>query len=411
MDFLPTEEQELLRESVRRFLDKEIAPLDREHGDREMTTELARQLLKKLMPFGYLGPERTEDTLIEAILFEELARVFPSLLGIQYIAGRVAASVDARAHPALHARLAKPLLECDRIGCFGISEPNVGSDPRSIECKAVRKGDRYVVTGTKCWISNGHIADVAIVILRVREEDGSERQGELVIDRHETPFESRDIETIGLKAWPLSELFFDGIEVPAINLLAGGRAGSELLAQGAGRRRKAPDFRDARCMCALASCGIAQRALEMALAYVKERKQFGKEIGRFQLVQALLADMAMDLEAARLLSYRARQLIAVRCGDAEVSIAKAYATEMVVRVTSKALECFGAMGLTCEAYVERLYRDARMWIVPDGTAQIQRLVIGRDSPASPPSTADAVAVTGSRIIASSPTASASPRRG
>src|SRR5262249_6557878 len=200
---------------------------------------------------------------------------------------------------------------------------------------------------------------------------------ELVIDRYETPFESRDIETIGLRAWPLSELFFDGIEVPAINLLGAGRPGASLLAQRTDRRRQAPDFRDAR-MCALASCGIAQRALEMALGYVKERKQFGREIGRFQLVQALLADMAMELEAARLLAYRARQLIAMRLGDAEASMAKAYATEMAVRVTSKALECFGAMGLTREAYIERLYRDARMWIVPDGTAQIQRLVIGRE---------------------------------
>jgi alkylation response protein AidB-like acyl-CoA dehydrogenase len=378
MNFLPTDEQDQVRTTVRAFLENEMAPLDREYGDREMTPELARRLLKPLMPFGYLGPERTDDPLIEAILFEELARVFPSLLGIQYIAGRVAASIDAAAHPDLHERLVRPLMECDRIGCFGISEPNTGSDSRSVECKAVRKGDRYVVSGTKCWISNGHIADVAIVILRVREEDGSERLGELVIDRYETPFESRDIETIGLKAWPLSELFFDGVEVPAINLLGAGRPGASLLAQRAGRRREAPDFRDARCMCALASCGIAQRALELALGYVKERKQFGREIGRFQLVQALLADMAMELEAARLLAYRARQLIAMRLGDAEASMAKAYATEMAVRVTSKALECFGAMGLAREAYIERLYRDARMWIVPDGTAQIQRLVIGRE---------------------------------
>ena len=378
MNFLPTEEQDQVRTTVRTFLENEMVPLDREHGDREMTPELARQLLKKLLPFGYLGRERTDDPLIEAILFEELARVFPSLLGMQYIAGRVAASIDASAHPALHERLAGPLLDCDRIGCFGISEPNVGSDPRSIECKAVRRGDRYVVSGTKCWISNGHIADVAIVTLRVREEDGSERHGDLVIDREESPFESRDIETIGLKAWPLSELFFDGVEVPAINLLSRNGSFTAPRVDADGRRREAPDFRDARCMCALASCGIAQRALEMALAYAKQRKQFGKEIGRFQLVQALLADMAMDLEAARLLTYRARQLLAVRPGEGEVSMAKAFATEMVVRVTSKALECMGAMGLTREAYIERLYRDARMWIVPDGTAQIQRLVIGRE---------------------------------
>ncbi len=375
MDFLPNDEHELLRESVRSFLEKEMAPLDREYGDREITPELAKQLIKRLMPFGYLGAETAKDPLVQAILLDELGRVFPSLLGIQYICGTVAAMVDTRAHASVRARLAGPLLAGDRIGCAGFSEPNVGSDPRSVECKAVRKGDGYVVTGSKTWISNGHFADVAVVFLRLIEEDGSERLGELLIDRFESPFESRDIETIGLKAWPLSELFFDGIEVPAVNRL--GPAGAAQAAR-RDRRRKAPDFRDARCMCALAACGIAQRAFEIALAYTRERKQFGREIGRFQLVQALLADMAIDLEAARLLSYRARQLMTVKKGDSEVSIAKAYATEMGVRVTSKAMECMGAMGLTREAYIERLYRDARMWIVPDGTAQIQRLVIGRE---------------------------------
>src|SRR5262249_38201764 len=260
MNFLPTEEQDQVRTTVRAFLEREMAPLDREYGDREMTAELARRLLKPLMPFGYLGPERTDDPLIEAILFEELARVFPSLLGIQYIAGRVAASIDAGAHPDLHERLVVPLMECDRIGCFGISEPNAGSDSRSVECKAVRKGDRYVVSGTKCWISNGHIADVAIVILRVREEDGSERHGDLVIDREESPFESRDIETIGLKAWPLSELFFDGVEVPAINLLSRNGSFTAPRVDADGGRREGPDFPDARRMCALAPCGIAPRA-------------------------------------------------------------------------------------------------------------------------------------------------------
>jgi acyl-CoA dehydrogenase len=160
--------------------------------------------------------------------------------------------------------------------------------------------------------------------------------------------------------------------VPAINMLGRTSAGPEMRE---GRRRKTPYFRDARSMCALASCGIAQRAFRNS---AQQCKQFGKEIGRFQLVQALLADMAMDLEAARLLSYRAKQMIDVQRGDAEVSMAKAYATEMVVRVTAKALECMGAMGLTRDAYIERLYPDARMWIVPDGTAQIQRLVIGRE---------------------------------
>lgn len=372
MDFEMTSEQEMLRDTVRSFLDKEIAPLDREYGDKEMTPELAKTLLKKLIPFGYLGVDAARDQLDRAILEEELGRVSPSLAGVQFIANAAANGVAGSAHPELKERLAGPLLAGDLIGCAAFSEPNVGSDPTAIECKAVRKGDRFVISGTKTWISNGHIADVALVMLRIVEEDGSERLGQILVDRAETPFESRDIPTLGLRAFPLSELHFDELEVPAINLMGGW---TERPASSSGRN--VPDFNGARVLCASVSTGIAQAALEIAVDYVKVRKQFGKEIGRFQLVQGLLADMAMQLDAARLLTLRARQLLMKRRCDAEVSMAKAYATEAAVEVTSKAMECLGAIGLTQEAHIERLYRDARMWIVPDGTAQIQRLVIGR----------------------------------
>lgn len=375
MDFNLTDEQEMLRDSVRAFLEKEMEPLDREHGDRAMTGDLARDLLKRLIPFGYVGPEQPSDPIMRAILDEELGRVFPSLAGMQFVTGIAAMAVAYGAHPDVSARLGRPMIDCDLIGCMAFSEPNVGSDPTAVECKATRAGDSYVVNGTKTWISNGHIADVAVIMLRLIEPGEPESLGFLVVDRQETPFESRDIATLGLRAFPLSELFFDDLEVPAVNLMRT-RAS---LAEGSGeRRRRAPDFDIARVPCASISCGIAQKALEMALDYVKERRQFGKEIGRHQLVQELIADMAMDLEAARLLTYKARQSLGAPGSSAAVSMAKAYATEMGVRVTSKAMECMGAMGLTQEAHVERLYRDARMWIVPDGTAQIQRLVIGRE---------------------------------
>jgi alkylation response protein AidB-like acyl-CoA dehydrogenase len=379
MEFEFNEDQRMVRDSVRRFLDTEIQPYDDKHGDEEMTSELAKALLKRLIPFGYIGSERPDDPIINGILYEEMGRVFPSLGGLVYIAGAAGPLVKATAHPEVRDRLAEPLINGELIGCIAISEPNVGSDPTGIECRAERKGDSWVINGTKTWISNGHIADVVCVTVQTDKSEGPGGLRQIVIDRRETPFESRDIETIGIRAFPTSELFFDDLEVPEINLLGGWTENAPKLALGGRTVGHSPfDFAGARVMCASLACGIARRALDIAVDYVQQRKQFGREIGRFQMVQGLLAEMAIDLEAARLLTYQARQLMSRRRADYEVSIAKAFATEMGVRVTSKAMECLGAMGLAKETRLERCFRDARMWMVPDGTAQIQRLIIGRE---------------------------------
>ena len=379
MEFEFNEDQHLVRDSVRRFLDNEIQPYDDEYGDREMTPEVAKELLAKLIPFGYIGPERPEDPIIDGILYEEMGRVFPSLGGLVYIAAAAGPLVQATAHPEVRDRLAEPLINGELIGCFAISEPNVGSDPTGIECRAELKGDRWVINGTKMWISNGHIADVACVTVQTDKSKGPDGLRQILVDRRETPFESRDIDTIGVRAFPTSELTFDNLEVPEINRLGGWTERSPKLAMGGRTVGISPfDFRSARVMCASLSCGIARRALDIAVDYVQQRHQFGRVIGSFQMVQGLLADMAIDLEAARLLTYQARQLMSRRGADYEVSIAKAFATEMGLRVTSKAMECLGAMGLARETKLERCLRDARMWMVPDGTAQIQRLIIGRE---------------------------------
>ncbi|MFQ5515525.1 MAG: acyl-CoA dehydrogenase family protein [Myxococcota bacterium] len=384
MEFEFTEEQQLLRESLRRFLEAEIRPQDDLHGDREMTPELARKLCKQLLPWGYLGEAGTlggtGDPVIRAILTEELARVFPGLAGISGIASAAAAVVRAGAHADVAGRLAEPMANGDRIGCLAISEPNVGSDASAVECRAELRGDRYVVNGTKCWISNGHIADVAVVV--VQTEPGSGRSGlrQLVIDRRESPFESRDTPTIGMRSFPTSELHFENVEVPEVNRIGGWRQRTSSSANDPGSDVFAKMLRgiaQARVGSGLIAVGIAQRAFEIGLAYVRERKQFGKEIARFQLVASMIADMATEIDAARLLCYRAIQLLQRRRCDAEVSMAKAYATEMAVRVTSRAIQCMGSHGLATENRVERCLRDARMWTMPDGTTQIQKLIIGR----------------------------------
>jgi acyl-CoA dehydrogenase len=378
MDFEPQQEHRIFRDSLRKFLETELRPLDQRWGDEEMLPDRARQLTKMLVPWGYLGDGRGDDPFISCIMTEELARVFPSAAGIVGMTAGAGWAISRRAHPEVAKRLAPPLLAGDLIGANAISEPNVGSDPSSIQCRAVREGDRYVINGTKCWISNGHIADVVVLVAQTDPSLGAAGVRQFVVDRRESPFKSRDIETIGLKAFPTSELFFDEVEIPATHRLDG------WAERGVAASDPAKSFPQvlqgiaaARVGTALISVGIAQRAFEIALEYVKVRKQFGKEIGRFQLVQEMIAEMATEIEAARLLCYRAMQFSRKERCDAEVSMAKAYATEMGVRVSSKAIQCMGAIGLAVESRIERCLRDARMLTIPDGTTQIQNLIIGR----------------------------------
>jgi alkylation response protein AidB-like acyl-CoA dehydrogenase len=377
MEFEHNEEQQVLRESLRKFLDAEIRPLDDRWGDEEMTAERAKQLCRMLIPWGYVGDEPIRDPMLRAILTEELARVFPGLAGIAGITAGAAALIAAAAHPEVVARLVQPLRQAERIGCLAISEPNVGSDPSGLECRAELRGERWVVNGTKCWISNGHIADVAVVLVQTDPAQGPGGFRQLVIDRDESPFESRDTPTIGVRSFPTSELYFRDVEVPARNRIGGWSEGLSSADAGRAFARTLQMFQGARVGTALIAVGIAQRAFEIALEYVKSRKQFGKEIARFQLVQEMIADMATEIDAARLLCYRAQQLLSRQRCDAEVSMAKAYATEMAVRVSSMAIQCMGANGLAIENRAERCLRDARMWTMPDGTTQIQKLIIGR----------------------------------
>jgi alkylation response protein AidB-like acyl-CoA dehydrogenase len=378
MDFELQEEHRIFRDSLRKFLESELRPLDERWGDEEMVPERARQLTKMLVPWGYLGNARSDDPFISCIMTEELARIFPSAAGIVGMTAGAGWSISRRAHPEVAMRLAPPLLAGDLIGANAISEPNVGSDPSSIQCRAERTGDGYVINGTKCWISNGHIADVVVLVAQTDPSLGPAGVRQFVVDRRESPFKSRDIETIGLKAFPTSELFFDDVAIPATHRLDGwAESGANATDPAKSFPQVLQAIAAARVGTALISVGIAQRAFEIALDYVKVRKQFGKEIGRFQLVQEMIAEMATEIDAARLLCYRAMQFSRRARSDAEVSMAKAYATEMGVRVASKAIQAMGAIGLAVETRVERCLRDARMLTIPDGTTQIQNLIIGR----------------------------------
>ena len=378
MDFELSREQKMLRNSIREYLKDKIEPIvDERDRQGPLSKEEAHQYLRDLEPFGYVGtlvPENLGGPGMShmdwAIMYEELRRAWAALGGMVGITASSTNSISRAASKELLEKVLPGLLTGDKIACTAITEPDVGSNAASISTEAVLDGDDYVINGTKMWISNGTIADYVIVVATTDSSKGRDGICQLLVEKEVSPFESREIKKLGVKAFPTAELVFKDCRVPKGNLL---------VAPGKGFKATKRDLAFARCNASIASVGIAQAALDAAVRYAKGRIQFGKPIGKFQLIQEMLADMAMELDAARFLAYRAFSLLDK--GDLpmkEASMAKAYATEAGVRIASKSIQIHGSYGLAEEFPVERYFRDARVYTIPDGTTEIQKLVIGRE---------------------------------
>ena len=387
MDFDLTEEQKMLKTNVRDFLDNEIAPVvDERDRQGPLTKEEEIGFFKKLMPFGYYHlPEEYGGVSLDAktrgLLIEELSRVWAGLAGAVFT-GASGGMIAVTAPDKIRERYLSRAKAGEVIGAMGITEPNVGSDTRNVETTAVLDGDEYVINGTKTWISNATTADIAIVMAVTDKSKGAAGISAIMVDKEASPFQTRELHKIGWRAFPTGEMIFDDCRVPKENNIAlriaealgggGGSAGAYAgMIQG---------FEVARSMMASMAAGISQAAIDASIKYAQERKQFGRPIGSFQMIQEMIVDMIAETEASRLLAYRAFDLIdkGVRA-RLESSLAKAYATEAAVGVTSKAIQIHGAMGLSDEYPVERYFRDARMLTIPDGATQIQKLIVGREA--------------------------------
>lgn len=379
MDFELTPEQALLRESARRVLEKEIAPLvDELDRQGPLTRARIREFFGLLSPLGYLGhvvPERYGGAGMRyveyGVLMEELWRAYPSLGIVVMIQGGAMRAIALWGSEEQKTRYLPPLISGNLIGCGAITEPDVGSNPAAVETTAQLTGANYVLSGTKTWISNGTVADLAVVVTRVVDAGGTfQGLGRLIVEKAVSPFTTREIPKMGLRSSPTAELHFDGCPVPAENLIGRPGMGLKMTLKG---------FEVGRCLLALAGVGIATAAIEAAVRYANSRTQFGRPIGKFQLIQAMLAEMVAERDAARLLAYRALQRLD-QGGRAvtESSLAKFYATEAAVKVASKALQIHGAYGLSEEFALERYFRDARSLTIPDGTTEIQKLIVGRE---------------------------------
>jgi alkylation response protein AidB-like acyl-CoA dehydrogenase len=391
-----TEEQAMFKETVRRFVDHEIIPLEKEYDmNQPFSKEDIKSLWKKILPLvwdptqgagilsttphdgnpsaGIMGTGIEVDLISIGIILEEMFRGNPSLISTIAMSIAPAGPIMMSSNQALKDRYVSPLLMGEKIGCTSLTEPDYGSNSRDMKTTAVLNGDHWVVNGTKAWISNATISDLTILSCRCDDGDGHLYTAQLLVDRDESPYETRELSHMGLKAFPTGEIVFEDVKVPRSNKLSGRKE-----CQGEGYKKTLMGFEIARTIMAIGAVGMAQAAIDASLKYARQRRQFGKFIGEFQMIQEMLCDMLTMTEAARLLAYRSLSLIQVgKKAEAAAAMAKQYATEMAVEVTSKAIQIHGAYGLSEEFPVERLFRDARMFTIPDGTTQIQKLIVAR----------------------------------
>ncbi|MEU8917983.1 acyl-CoA dehydrogenase family protein [Streptomyces nigrescens] len=368
-------EQTAARQLAKDFTDREITPYATAWDRAE---QVDRGIVKKLGDLGFLGltvPEEYGgsggDHLSYALVTEELGRGDSSVRGIVSVSlGLVAKTVAAWGDEEQKRAWLPRLTSGDAVGCFGLTEPGTGSDAANLATRAVRDGDSYVIDGAKMFITNGTWADVVLLFARTGDAPGHQGISAFLVPADSPGLERREIHgKLGLRGQATAELVLDGVRVPAAAMLGPEGKGFSVAMSALAKGR----------MSVAAGCvGIAQAALDAALGYAGEREQFGKPIARHQLVQELISDIAVDVDAARLLTWRVADLI--DRGEPFVtaaSKAKLFASEAAVRAANNALQVFGGYGYIDEYPVGKLLRDARVMTLYEGTSQIQKLVIGR----------------------------------
>jgi butyryl-CoA dehydrogenase len=374
MDFSLTPEQELIRDSARAFCEREILPNAR---DWDRAEELPRELVPKLAQTGYLGATIAEeyggmglDTVSYCLLMEELGRADSSVRGIVSVnLGLVGKTIARWGTDEQKSEWLPQLASGSALGCYALTEPGSGSDPASLATRAERDGGDWLLSGSKLFITLGTWAGLALVFARSGGEGGRGLTCFLVPTSTDGYSATSIKGKLGLRAQDTAEVFLDRVRVPE---------SSRLGAEGDGFKVAMSALDDGRISLAAGCVGIAQGCLDACVKYAGERHQFGKPISSFQLVQELLADMAVELDAARLLSWRAAFL--ADSGERhtlESSVAKYYASEASVRAANAAVQVHGGYGYVDEYPVGKYLRDARVTTLYEGTSQVQKLIIGR----------------------------------
>ncbi len=373
MDLGLTEEQLLLQRTVREFAESEVKPLAKELDE---TGHFPRNIFHKAAELGLTGvavPEQYGgagmDHISYAIVIEEISRACASTGVILSVQNSLYCDPVSRfGTEEQKQKFLVPFARGEKIGCYALTEPQAGSNAAALRTKAVLKGDKYVVNGTKAWITNGGAADAAIVYTNTHPEKGEKGITALIVEKGTPGFAiGKEEKKLGINATACCELSFTDCEVPVANRIG---------AEGEGYKVALSTLDGGRIGIAAQATGIAQGAFDAALSYAQQRQAFGHPIADFQAIQFMLADMATEIDAARLLVRKAawKEDTGARF-SMEASIAKLFASEMATRVTHKAIQIHGGNGYSREYPVERNYRDARITEIYEGTSEIQRLVI------------------------------------
>src|SRR6201995_3218412 len=374
--FVLTEEQEALRREIRDFAAREIAPHVMKWDE---ASEFPAEVVKKLGQMGLLGvifPTEYGGSglgYVDYVLaIEELAAVDGSI-GIIVAAHNSLCSnhIFLAGNEEQRRKYIPRLASGEWLGAWGLTEPGSGSDAGAARTTAVRKGDRWVFNGNKTFITNGHYADVAVVIAVTDRGQGTHGLSAFIVEKGTPGFRPGKKENkLGLRASDTSELIFENCEIPAENLLG---------KEGEGFIDSLRILDGGRISIAALSLGIARGAFDAALKYTKQRKQFGKAIAEFQGIQWKLADMATQLEAARVLTLRAATMKdAGEKTTTESAMAKLFASEAAVRICDEAVQLHGGYGFIKDYPVEKFYRDVKLCTIGEGTSEIQRMVIARE---------------------------------
>jgi butyryl-CoA dehydrogenase len=377
MDFSLNDHQKLIRDTVRQFMEVEVRPFVKEMEKAEKFPAEAIQKLGEMGCCGMLTPEEWGgpglDTVSYVLMLEEVARVFTAMstaLGVTNSA--VQAPLLLFGTEAQKKKYLRRMATGETLGAFCLTEPAAGSDAAGIQARAVRVGDCYKLNGTKTWVTNGSVAGVLLVFAKTDPAAGGKGISAFLVEPGFPGFRAgRHEDKMGQRSSPSVEILLNDCVVPVEN-----RLGDE----GQGLKIALSALDGGRIGIAAQAVGLAQGALDETIKYAKQRKAFGKSISEFQAIQWMIADMQTEIEAARVLTYYAAWLKdthPTKLGAAS-SKAKLYASEMVNRVVYKAVQVHGSVGYSRETDVERMYRDARVITIYEGTSEVQRMIIARE---------------------------------
>jgi alkylation response protein AidB-like acyl-CoA dehydrogenase len=375
MDVFLNEKNHAVRRSVRAFCERELMPIAK---DLDLEARFPWEVVEKMGKLGYFGIQVPKefggagmDAISYAIVIEEISRACAGLgLCLTVHSGVCVYPIMVFGTDEQKEKWIPPLAKGEKIGAFCLTEPNAGTDPGGIEATAIRDGDDYVVNANKVFVTNGGVADVCLIFARTNSEGGHKGISVLVAERGTPGFLVGDLEDLcGMRANPVSSIRLYDCRVPADNLI-----GKEGMGLHIGL--KALDI--GRMGIGAQALGIAQAAFDEAVRYAKERRQFGVPIAKHQAVQMMIADMATQVDAARLMVYRAALMNDQGKPLTQVAaMAKLFASETACNVTDMAVQIHGGYGYSKSYPVERYYRDARVTRIYEGTSEIQRVVISR----------------------------------